>query len=232
MDQNLHESISTLYKSHPHPQEYFLTSHAKHVLTRFGFCSKSLFSLHFGLVNWWQQRLTGHQTFWSDDHLVPGNTRFVDLSLSVGAWGTPIGECQQDQAFFCISHIWVSIHAQSSHLNNPVSNPTWYEAGWIIPPGISTGWLVGYWTLGLRRLSPLTLPALQCWAMPIGPNIFAPAIHVSPIKWPFATFWLSRKLDTYQWFTSSRAGHLVLCWWGVVDLPLILRNRVSSWCNG
>ena len=43
--QNLHESISTLYKSHPHPQECFPTSHAKHVLARFGFRGKSFFSL-------------------------------------------------------------------------------------------------------------------------------------------------------------------------------------------
>ena len=34
--QNLHESFSTFYKSHPHPQEYFPTSHAKHVHARFG----------------------------------------------------------------------------------------------------------------------------------------------------------------------------------------------------
>ena len=39
--QNLHESISTFYKSHPPLQECFLTSHAKHVLARFGFCGKS-----------------------------------------------------------------------------------------------------------------------------------------------------------------------------------------------
>ena len=44
-DQNLHESVSTLYKLHPHPQEYFLALHAKHVLARFGLRGKSLFSL-------------------------------------------------------------------------------------------------------------------------------------------------------------------------------------------
>ena len=44
--QNLHESISMFYKLHSHPQEFFPTSHAKHFLTRFGFCSKLFFSLH------------------------------------------------------------------------------------------------------------------------------------------------------------------------------------------
>ena len=44
--QNLHESISTFYKSHPHLRECFLTSHAKQVLARFGFRGKSFFSLH------------------------------------------------------------------------------------------------------------------------------------------------------------------------------------------
>ena len=43
--QNLHESISTFYKLHPHPQKCFSTSHAKCILTRFGFHSKSFFSL-------------------------------------------------------------------------------------------------------------------------------------------------------------------------------------------
>ena len=45
--QNLHESVSTFYKSHPHSQECFLASHAKHVLARFGFCGKSFFSLQY-----------------------------------------------------------------------------------------------------------------------------------------------------------------------------------------
>ena len=44
--QNLHESISMFYKLHTHLQECFPTSHARHVLVRFGFRSKSFFSLH------------------------------------------------------------------------------------------------------------------------------------------------------------------------------------------
>ena len=49
--QNLQEIISMFYKSHPHPQEHFPTSHAKHVLAHFGFCSKSFFLLHIVLWN-------------------------------------------------------------------------------------------------------------------------------------------------------------------------------------
>ena len=44
--QNLHESISTFYKSYRHLPECFLTSQAKHILPRIGFRGKSFFSLH------------------------------------------------------------------------------------------------------------------------------------------------------------------------------------------